>query len=185
MSIIIIAKLQGCGASKVNDLALWLRNNEDYFTAGKLWKMLMYGDQSATQASKNLYLRHAWQALAKVPTGTQLGALSLEVDIRYRVYAMGGNEEEKAECLDWLVDLNGDKTRMDELTARGKSQIYVAVSLALISFTRSHYATKSAAPLEQLQRGARLSLQYSLTGYSDWAEHTGFLKWYRMSMGNL
>jgi hypothetical protein len=32
--------LQGCGASKVNDLALWLRNSEQQFTAARLWKML-------------------------------------------------------------------------------------------------------------------------------------------------
>ena len=33
--------LQGCGASKVNDLALWLRDNAgEYFTAARLWRML-------------------------------------------------------------------------------------------------------------------------------------------------
>jgi hypothetical protein len=33
--------LQGCGASNVNDLALWLRDNkQDYFIAGKMWQVL-------------------------------------------------------------------------------------------------------------------------------------------------
>ena len=32
--------LQGCGAFKVNDLALWLRDTEACFMSAKLWKLL-------------------------------------------------------------------------------------------------------------------------------------------------
>jgi hypothetical protein len=32
--------LQGCGTAKANDLALWLRDKREYFTAGKLWKLV-------------------------------------------------------------------------------------------------------------------------------------------------
>jgi hypothetical protein len=174
--------LQGCGAPKVNDLAVWLRDKEEeYFKAGKLWKILGYGDlniHSATKASISQYLRYALQALAKVPAGTQPEALSLEVMVRSAVSMVGDNEQEKAGCLEWLVELNGDEARMDQLNARGRSLVHLASGLALISFSSSHYCTRTAAPIEQLQRGARSYLQYDVTGYSGWEERTGFLKWY-------
>ena len=98
------------------------------------------------------------------------------------MFSMGDSQQEKDDCLAWLVDLNGDEARMNQLNVRGKSMCHAAVGIALISFSSSHYCTSIAAPVEQLQRGARSYLQYTLTGYSDWAEHTGFLKWYLYSM---
>ena len=148
--------LQGCGASKVNDLALWLRDNENFFLAVKLWIMLGHGEQAGSQ-----YFRHALRALAKIPAGTEPKALSLEVEVRQRLFTFGdGKQQEKAECLEWMVDLNGDAARMGQLDARGKSMCLAVVGLALISFSGSHYATRTAAPIEQLQRGAR--------SYLDW-----------------
>jgi hypothetical protein len=170
--------LQGCGASKVNDLALWLRDKEFFFMAGKLWKMLGYGDQSASKTITAQYFRNAWHVLAKVPAGTQPEALSLEAVVRQRVFATSDNQQEKAECLEWLVDLNSDEARMNQLNARGKSLVWASVGVALISFSSSHFCSRTAAPIEQLQRGAWLYLQYALTGYGDWAERTGFLQWY-------
>jgi hypothetical protein len=165
--------LQGCGASKVNDLALWLRDNGNFFLAGKLWIMLGQGEQAGSQ-----YFRHALRALAKIPAGTEPEALSLEVEVRQRLFTFGDQQQEKAECLEWMVDLNGDAARMDQLDAQGKSMCHAVVGLALMGFSGSHYSTRTAAPVEQLQRGARSYLQYTLTGYSNWDEHTGFLKYY-------
>jgi hypothetical protein len=170
--------LQGCGASKVNDLALWLRDKDECFMAGKLWKMLVYGDHTTTTDTKVKYLRNARQALAKVPAGTQPGSLSLEVEVCGRVSAFSNNNQEKAECLEWMVELNGDGSRTDQLNAFARAICFFTVGAALIGFTSSRYITRTAAPIEQLQRGTRLILQWSLIGYGDWAEHTGFLQWY-------
>ena len=67
---------------------------------------------------------------------------------------------------------------MGQLNAQARSLEHAAVGTALITFSGSHYASRTAAPIEQLQRGARSYLQYAVTGYGDWAEHTGFRKWY-------
>ena len=67
---------------------------------------------------------------------------------------------------------------MGQLNARAKSLVSFLLGAALLGCTSSHFATRTAAPIEQLQRGARSYLQYAVTGYSDWAEHTGFRKWY-------
>jgi hypothetical protein len=142
-------------------------------------------DRSATKATRSQYLRHAQQALAKVPVGAQPEALSLEVVVRMRLFSHGDSELEKAECLEWLVGLNGDEGRMDQLNARGKSLCYIVVGMALISYSSSHYATRTAAPIEQLQRGARLCTHSLLTANSNWAEYTGFLKFYACGMFSL
>jgi hypothetical protein len=172
--------LQGCGASKVNDLALWLRENGELFTAAQLWSIVGNAsfDLFLSKGTRAQYFRHARQALAKIPAGTQPGALSLEVVSGVRVLAFSANQQEKAECLKWMADLSGDEERMGQLDAQGKAQYYFAVSGALILFTSSHYCTRAAAPIGQLKRGARLFLQYGLIGYSDWAERTEFLKFY-------
>ena len=52
------------------------------------------------------------------------------------------------------------------------------MSFSLLSWGSSHYATNKAAPIEQLQRGARNFLQYGLS-YSDWQTYTGFTSWYK------
>jgi hypothetical protein len=146
--------------------------------AGKLWNMLAYGDQGATKRTKAQYLRNAWQALAKIPAGTQPGALSLEVMVRHRVTITSYSQQEKAECLDWMVALNGDEARRGQLDARATGAAVGTVCMALIGFSASQYCTRAAAPIEQLQRGARLTLQWAETCYGDWAEHTGFMRWY-------
>jgi hypothetical protein len=46
--------------------------------------LTVIGDQTATKTSRSQYLRYEWQALAKIPAGTQPGALSLEAMARYR-----------------------------------------------------------------------------------------------------
>ena len=53
-----------------------------------------------------------------------------------------------------------------------------SITLLITGFSGSHYSTRTAAPIEQLQRGARSVLQYALMSYGNWDEHTGFLKFY-------
>lgn len=171
--------LQGCGVSKVNDLALWLRGTEEYLIAGKLWNRLAIGDRRATKSTRSQYVRHARQVLAKIPAGTQPEALSLQAVACSKAFLMGDNEQEKTECLGWMVDLSGDEARMDQLNARGKSMLHACVGFALLGSSSCHYCTKTTAPIEQLQRGAQIYLQYALTGYGDWSEHTEFLEWYK------
>ena len=122
--------LKGLQQSDVVELAVWLTDvQKDYWSAARLWFKLANSDQSQFGE----FSRCAVQALDRIPSGSQSGALALEADIRTWLM-MYSDKATKDDCLEWMMLLEGDPTRFNQLDPLKKSFVEVTVGHSLIGY---------------------------------------------------
>ena len=121
--------LKGLQQSDVVELAVWLTDvQKDYWSAARLWFKLVKSDKSQFGE----FSRCAVQALDRIPSGSQSGALALEVAIRNPLMMFSDNKATKDDCLEWMMLLEGDPTRFNQLAPTQKSLVENTVGQSLI-----------------------------------------------------
>ena len=123
--------MKGLQQSDVVELAVWLTDvQKDYWSAARLWFKLANSDQSQFGE----FSRCAVQALERIPSGSQSGALTLEVEIRTALMIVSDIESTKDGCLEWMMLLEGDPTRFNQLDPMNKARVETTVGQSLIGF---------------------------------------------------
>ena len=123
--------MKGLQQSDVVELAVWLTDvQKDYWSAARLWFKLAQSDKSQFGE----FSRCAVQALDRIPSGSQSGALALEAKIRTFMCLNSGIESTKDDCLEWMMLLEGDPTRFNQLDPMNKARVETTVGQSLIGF---------------------------------------------------
>ena len=123
--------MKGLQQSDVVELAVWLTDvQKDYWSAARLWFKLVKSDKSQFGE----FSRCAVQALERIPSGSQSGALTLEADIRSFLMMFSDIESTKDDCLEWMMLLEGDPTRFNQLDPLKKSFAEVTVGQSLMGY---------------------------------------------------
>jgi hypothetical protein len=112
---------------------------------------------------------------------SQPGVLELEIKVNNNMAFFSDRQEEKDSAVQWLVELADDPAKMQELTTpMAKGDVLSTASLTLFGFTNTKFAITRS--LDQLQRGARISMRSYRCFFEVSQSELGFLKWFWRSL---
>jgi hypothetical protein len=170
---IVYQVFQGVGSSNTNDLAIWFREEREYWSSAQLWRTL--SDRTGALATKSQYYRNCIAVLAQIPVGTQPEKLEFEVWLNTMMSIFQDRQDERESATDWLLELADDPSKMHGLPPKTKSEVMGIAGATLLGFTNSKFADGS---LNEIRRGARMYMQCSLHRV-EYAvnDATGFMKW--------
>ena len=148
--------LQGFAAAEVSALAAWLGSDAggcDFMSAAVLYERMVDMTRGSTKQETSENIRRCIAAADRVTEGpNRAEAIQLAFSKRTHIMQKGDSEQEKDECLEWLLAFMSDESKVAELSEYSQIRGKQFVGLVYMGHLNTKFAVSPSH--EQLQRGA-------------------------------